>query len=580
MDSHEHLVDFFIAILLIFLFPLLYFGLKQDSIIQTFVSVETEDLVNEIRGKGFLTKEMYESFTEELSKTNMLYNISIEHQQHIHEPEYRFRTPEEVIEEQDSSYTGGNYYTYRPVSTEIPHVDDPISGTLNTETNESILAGATNTPASPSHIHTDDCYHGVKHIHTGSNISGGGCYGTSDTESVLCGYFISDTWYHYSGWCNTTQGGCGRIADGSSNYSLSSVSCTGCGRTVSVSITRVETTYTCSSCRASGSGSGTHYRQVAVYLLNCGKAEDHYYNGEAEAIPICNQIILSISPTHPTQTVAINDPLITTVIATFQDGSTKTVVAATAFSGGAVTQNQRVELIYSYILDGTTYSISCDINVTVIPRSKTCVNDHTYNLKSDGSDPGCPYCRSYVRTLSVTFPMSDSITIYKGSTLSDNGVTLLATYYDGHTELLHKEYVDNLDTKYVGTQYVTVSYKGKYLTLKVITKRSLTLCPVCNRYYELYPDDSSPGCPFCMSKAPIFTGKVMDYTIENHTREILTELFEGNGAFYFSEDDYVTVKVSSIKQSWGMRVLSYFSKTYGEKGIYAISGGSIRESGK
>lgn len=30
---------------------------------------------------------------------------------------------------------------------------------------------------SSTHIHTDSCYNGTKHVHTGSSSSGGGCYG-------------------------------------------------------------------------------------------------------------------------------------------------------------------------------------------------------------------------------------------------------------------------------------------------------------------------------------------------------------------------------------------------------------------
>ena len=75
--------------------------------------------------------------------------------------------------------------------------------------------------------------------------------------------------------------------------------------------------------------------------------------------------------------------------------------------------------------------------------------------------------------------------------------------------------MDNLDKNYVGTQTVTISYKGKNTYLTVTTKRNLTRCSICNRYYELYPDDTDPGCPYCLSLTPIFTGNVLEYVDKN-----------------------------------------------------------------
>jgi hypothetical protein len=319
--------------------------------------------------------------------------------------------------------------------------------------------------------------------------------------------------------------------------------------------------------------------KTGEYTINCGKIEGAFYNGNTRVYPICSQQVSSIAPTHSIQTVAIGDALITTVTATYADGSTKVVVGTTTFSTATPRQNQPAVLTYSYTIGGIAYTKTCNITVTVVPRSKSCANGHTYNLNSDGSDPGCPYCQAWLSSLTITYPITGPFTIYKGTTLVDNGVTLLATYMDGHTQILYNEYVDNLDENYVGTQNVTISYKGKYVYLTVTTKRVLQLCSTCNRYYELYPDLSDPGCPFCQARTPIFTGNVLQYYNECFKNEILKELYEGSGVYYFADKDYLEIKVSNSGKSMGRRLLEFVYRGLGGNSLQTVSGGYIREEG-
>jgi hypothetical protein len=580
MDSYEHIADMIIGIIIIFLIPMQYFGQKQDALIRTMISSETKILVNEIRSKGYLTKDMYDSYLEELSKTDLLYDIAIEHRQLIYEPEYRFRTEEEVKEEQDSAYTGKNYYTYRPVYTEIPAVSDPVSGNLNTDTNESVLASAVNIPASPSHIHTDSCYNGIKHIHSGSPSGGGECYGQSSTVSGICG----GTYFHEIQVGNWYCPVCGYNDHYPVGQSPSTPTHYAHGKPCSgiIQYGGIITEYFCNICGQvylNRPSSCSNYVTRTDFSLSCGKTEGHYYNGNVEVFPICNQLITSIAPTHPVQTVAAGDPLITTVTANYQDGSTKVVVAVTDVSTVSPVKNWKVTLTYHYSAAGVSYTKTCTITVTVIPRSKQCINGHTYNLNADGSDPGCPYCRAWLKSLEVFYPASGVITLYKGTTLQENGVTLLATYLDGRKEYLYSEYVDNLDMQYIGSQNVTISYKGKYVSLTVITKRNLILCPVCNRYYELYPDGTDPGCPYCLSHTPIFTGNIMEYYRNTYTKEIQKELYEGCGTYYFSDRDYIQFHIINVQKSWGGRLMSLFHHNLEDKGIQTVYGGYIRENG-
>lgn len=598
-QSFEHLVDIFIAVIIMFLFPLLYFGQKEDTLTQSVISAETDSLVSDIRSKGYLTKEMYDQYLDELSRTDGLYDISIKHRHMVNEPEYRFRTPDEVKEEQDSAYSGSNVLTQLPVSTVPPVVNDPIStGTLNTQTNASILASAVNTPADPSHVHTDACYLGIKHFHTSAcyvpHVHDASCYQTTYCDGTWTGVWVDNYSYRlvcpYCGW---DSGSTGSTQASPSNAPSPVWFTCKCGKTSQIAWVDNGHAYWTGHCTKcpygitsyAGSQEGVvhGYKQDLVCnkttTLVCGKIEGHYYNGNTEVFAVCNQIVSGIVPTNTIQSVALGDPLITTVTATYQDGSTKVVVATANFTADHIVQNQIVTLTYQYTLSGNTYTKTSNITVTVIPRSKTCVNGHTYNLRADGSDPGCPYCLAWLRSLTIVTPASGNITIYKGTTLSENGVTLLATYMDGHTQYLYNEYVDNLDTQYIGTQNVTLSYKGKYVYLNVTSKRNLRLCPVCNRYYELYPDGSDPGCPFCLALTPIFTGNVMNYYNDYETDAILKELYEGSGIYYFSDRDFIEFDIRNHSTSLGRRIINFFDRRIGTDSTQVVDGGYVREEG-
>jgi len=604
MKPLEYIIDIVIAVIILFLFPVLYFGQKQDALTRTVISTKTKEIVDEVRSKGYITREMYEGYLEELSDTGLLYHISMKQRQLMNEPEYRLRTPEEVIEEQNTAYTGSNIYTYHPITTDAPVVVEPVrNGSLNTETNASVLASAINTPASSSHVHTDACYNGIKHVHSGNASSGGGCYGnySTHTHNSSC---------YKTSYCSGTWDGAWSIY-----YRIDHI-CTNCGAnegaTLNVNVPktltcyRCDTTYTsypyetgrgnwygdCTSCPAGiastldmqgvthGTITDLICNKTGEYLLNCNKIANAYYDGVVQVFPVCSQQITSISPTHSLQTVYVNDQLITTVTASYVDGSTKTVIGTTTFSTATPVQNTTVVISYNTTIGGITTTKTCTITVTVIPRSKICINGHTYNLNVDSSDPMCPYCRAWLKSLEIEIPSSDSITIFKGTSLSENGVTLLATYLDGHKEHLDTEYVDNLDKNYVGTQNVTLSYKGHNVNLIVITKRNLKRCPICGRYYELYPDLSDPGCPYCQSKTPIFTGNILNYNDEKYSEDILKELYEGSGTYYFSRKDYFLISMENKSRSFGEGILSAIYLGLAENTIQTSYGGYIREEGQ
>jgi hypothetical protein len=141
------------------------------------------------------------------------------------------------------------------------------------------------------------------------------------------------------------------------------------------------------------------------------------------------------------------------------------------------------------------------------------------------------------------------MTITIGTTLHDNGVKLLVTYYDGHTETITGGYDDNLDKQYLGTKPVTIGYKGVTTQIMVTTVCAKMTCERCGFLYELYPDGSNPGCPRCISKTPVFTGNVLKYEEINYTNDILEELYEKGFDGIFSIVDRPMSLEDAIKNS-------------------------------
>lgn len=295
---------------------------------------------------------------------------------------------------------------------------------------------------------------------------------------------------------------------------------------------------------------------------------------------VCNEIIKQIIPTHPNQVVYLNDDIIRCATAIYLDGSTIIVLCDTTYRANTIGENFMATLTYvGKDSVNTTKTFTSTVVIKVIAKNKVCSNNHTYRINGNGTDPGCPYCREWLANLTVYTPSSKQLTMYKGTTLKENGVMLLAIYLDGRKEYLTDNYVNNLDKNYVGVQTVTVSYKGMNDTMKVAVKRNVKQCNVCFRYYELHPDNSDPGCPYCASLIPVFTGNVMEYYSIKTTEEILKELYDGRGKYYFTRGDYLKIDVKNRTFTNAMNMLKtlYSSDPYK---ILLTYGNKIRDTGQ
>lgn len=290
------------------------------------------------------------------------------------------------------------------------------------------------------------------------------------------------------------------------------------------------------------------------WYLGCGK--------EGNGTLACNLKVISITPTNPIQAVYTGERLITTARATYMDGSTGVVLCTTGFIASSPVKNADVIISYT---DAKGTLLTAHMTVTVVPKNKTCPYGHIYNLKPDGSDPGCPYCTAWVDSIRVQYPTTSTMTITIGTTMQDNGVKLLVRYLDGRTETITSGYVDNLDNTYHGTKLVTIGYKGATTSLMVTTICKKMTCAICGFVYDLYPDGTNPGCPKCISKTPVFTGNILKYNSTDYTDLILEDLYE-DGIYQLNPSDKFTVRLqnrsSTITNNLLKRIYSSLPKRW------------------
>lgn len=79
MDSFSKIIAIFLAVILLFISPLLYMAQKQDSISQLYVLSETSKFIDSIKNSGYVSQNMYEDFIKKIDSTGNLYEIELTH---------------------------------------------------------------------------------------------------------------------------------------------------------------------------------------------------------------------------------------------------------------------------------------------------------------------------------------------------------------------------------------------------------------------------------------------------------------------------------------------------------------------
>jgi len=108
MNSFSTFIAIIVALILMVIVPSYRAYFIIDQQVLNFVNKENQDFVNNIRHKGFISKEMYEKFILDLSKTQNVYGIEIIHTKKVYYPlfpsdaEYSIDTTFKVLEQKYS----------------------------------------------------------------------------------------------------------------------------------------------------------------------------------------------------------------------------------------------------------------------------------------------------------------------------------------------------------------------------------------------------------------------------------------------------------------------------------------------
>lgn len=99
-----------LAILLLFIYPLMEMLHQQHYTTNIFVYTETTKLVDAVRNTGYLSPRMYQEYTDKLSATHLIYEITLEHQHRKYDPIYTDPLDETTFQD-DFGINYRGYYT-------------------------------------------------------------------------------------------------------------------------------------------------------------------------------------------------------------------------------------------------------------------------------------------------------------------------------------------------------------------------------------------------------------------------------------------------------------------------------------
>ena len=175
-----------------------------------------------------------------------------------------------------------------------------------------------------------------------------------------------------------------------------------------------------------------------------------------------------------------------TVQANYSDGTNKSLSSSDYYiTGFDASKTGLQNLTISYTEDGITASFKVSVTVTLIQKEcHKCYN--SYELNSDDTDPGCPYCNGVITGIEVN---PDYIEVVKGTNLP---IKVFGVYNDGSKKEV-TGWTSNYNPERLGLQTVTIEFGGYGVDITVWVNERLKVCSVCGTEYLI----SEENCPVC-----------------------------------------------------------------------------------
>ena len=117
-DSLSIVFTVIVAVLIMFLIPMLDSWERQDDLSYMAVYSATTDFVDAVRNTGVLTSSMYNSFLTQIYGTGNSFDVTLEHREYLITPTGNPARPTEVnylyhyTSEIESTLTSGDIYTF------------------------------------------------------------------------------------------------------------------------------------------------------------------------------------------------------------------------------------------------------------------------------------------------------------------------------------------------------------------------------------------------------------------------------------------------------------------------------------
>ena len=197
------------------------------------------------------------------------------------------------------------------------------------------------------------------------------------------------------------------------------------------------------------------------------------------------------------------------------------------------------------------------VEATVYPRELNCPYGHTYActkervryMKETGDMPECPYCKVMVTDISFS---PSIVTTTVGTALQETEFLVRVVYQDGHTEIFDQKEEGlkfDYDAFYCGKQNVRTSYRGflaEGLTVMVKGGKCKECGGECQeKGYRDY--EKNPFCSSCLSKIPVFLGKINLQEEIFETCDIVQEL-EKQTTYEMKRGDFFSIQVNFSKR--------------------------------
>lgn len=609
MDFPGRLIAALLAIILVLLFPLQYIAKASESNTDSYISDCTEQFTDVIRNKGYLEVSVYEAYVRTLDASGELYDLEIEdihpvtgEEVALYEEDdednvsltsnYNENSNYKDNKYMDNNYKDSNYIDnyYNASSLSINNLFVNWNNSLQLAMNGSIGKIDLSLPkmnqndeiqSFSAHVHTPDCYVGHNHEASGCFIGyvcHEGSYLTIDMSfegdvtyfnlrCSACGKIVARV-YRVPGYSTASYHACfGAVSTYKTTYGTyelvstegflySDGSTRGGDSPWCIDYFNAIQNYYFGSVRTIG------YQQLYTSFPQFIRTLPYGYNSgriittppvscpyENDPNPICNQVVTSITPTNPSQTVKLGENIITTALATYLDGHTGYVNCTSnynAYVGGT----QTVTLAYSGLVgNARTYGTrTCTINVTVISKTLQYIvatpasqviprygamsltvtafySDCTSVPVSYGQYELSNYSTAQIggpQTISVYYrdggiTRSTTVNLYvdyvTSITVTPNDLsvykytesipaTITANYlYSGSKVLTGGVTASGYTPSLIGNQVVTFYYTENDITVSATAMVRVLpyykICSVCGNLYYMNADDTDPGCPYC-----------------------------------------------------------------------------------